>query len=329
MEFRSLGQGPLQISVVSLGAMPWGGGFTREVKVDETLARRLVDVAIDGGVNLIDTAESYGGGPGRSEEVLGRVIKGRRDKVLLATKVGFNDMGPGALRPEKVIVACEASLGHLGVDHIDLYQLHRADRAVPLEETLGALDELVRRGLIRQFGVSNFRAWEVADANGRLRALGKPTIVSMQVHYSLVFRDIEHEILPFCRACEVSTIIFSPLAGGQLSSMEDSPSASGRRRFGALPDVKGRGLAAVRTVLGTIARERRVSMSQVALAWALAQPGVTTVLTGPTTAEQLEDNIAAADLKLGTQELSALSDATAIEKVYPSSLDESAGFQTP
>jgi aryl-alcohol dehydrogenase-like predicted oxidoreductase len=325
LERRPLGS--LQVSTVSLGAMSFGGGFSSETKVDEDRARVLVDTALDAGVNLIDSGETYGGG--RSEEILGRVIRGRRDEVLVATKVGFADLGPGALGYDRVISACEASLRRLAVEHIDLYQLHRADRTVPLEETLAALEELVTRGWIREFGVSNFHAWEIARANGRQRALGRPTINAFQALYSLVTRELEHEILPYCRGDEVGVLVYRPLGGGLLTAWQDTDSAQGRRRFGAISRVCEDVLQAARTALDSIAAARGVSMAQVALAWLLAQPGVTSAIVGASTVEQLQDNLAAASLRLSTDELSALTSATQLAPMYPATLDRSYGFAEP
>ena len=325
LERRPLGS--LLVSTVSLGAMPFGGGFSQETKVDEDLARALVNTALDAGVNLIDTGETYGGG--RSEEILGRVIRGRRDEVLVATKVGFGDLGPGALSHGNVIKACEGSLRRLGIEHIDLYQLHRADRTVPLEETLAALEELVSRGLIREFGVSNYHAWEIARANARQRALGRRTISAFQALYSLVTRELEHEILPYCRADEVGVLVYRPLGGGLLTGWADTDSAQGRRKFGAISRVSEDALKTARTALDAIATARGVSMAQVALAWLLAQPGITSVIVGPTKVAQLQDNLAGANLELTADELGALTTATEPAPMYPATLDRTYGFPEP
>jgi aryl-alcohol dehydrogenase-like predicted oxidoreductase len=312
---------------MSLGAMTFGGGFSRDTNVDEDLARQLVHTALDAGVNLIDTGETYGGG--RSEEILGRVIRNHRDDVLLATKVGFADRGPGALSYDNVIKACEGSLRRLCVEHIDLYQLHRADRTVPLEETLGALEELATRGLIREFGVSNYRAWEIARANGRQRALGRRTINSFQALYSLVTRDLEHEVLPYCRSDKVGVLVYRPVAGGLLTGWRDTPSTGGRRKVGAISRVPEDVLHAARTALDAVATARGVSMAQVALAWLLARPGITSVIVGPSKVEQLRDNLAAAGLTLTADELASLSAATEPAPMYPATLDRSYGFPEP
>jgi aryl-alcohol dehydrogenase-like predicted oxidoreductase len=327
MESRSLATGSLKVSKLSLGAMTFGSGFTRKTQVDEALASQLVNRALDAGVNLIDTAETYG--EGRSEAIVGRAVRTRRDEVLLATKVGFGDRGPGALAYDKVVAACEASLRRLGVDHIDLYFLHRADRATPLEETLRALEDLVARGLVREIGASNFRAWEVAGAVARQRALGRPAFSAVQIYYSLVGRDAEHEILPQCRTDRLGVLVYSPLAAGLLSGWNDTAGARGRRVVGALPavapDVRRDALAA----LDAVATARGVSIVQVALAWVLAQPGVTSVIVGARSIEQLDDNLAAADLVLASDEIARLNAVAAPEPIYPASVDRQWEFQEP
>ena len=248
MQRRRLGSGSLQVSAISLGAMSFGSGFTRETVIDENLAARLVNRAVDAGVNLIDTADTYGGSFGASETLLGKIVKPRRDEILLATKVGYADRGPKVLTYEKVLESCEGSLRRLGVDHIDLYQLHRPDRTVPLAETLGAMENLVVRGLVREIGMSNYRAFEVSSALTRQRVLGRPPISSVQVRYSLAARDVEHEILPQCRADQVGVLVYQPLASGQLTSWQDTAGARGRRRQGILaeptPELQ-RGRAAI------------------------------------------------------------------------------------
>jgi aryl-alcohol dehydrogenase-like predicted oxidoreductase len=329
MELRPLGVSGLEVSKISLGAMSFGSGFTRETKIDEDLAARILNRALDAGVNLVDTADTYGGKFGRSETVLGGVLKHRRDDVLVATKVGFGDLGPGALRYDNVIASCEGSLRRLGIDHIDLYQLHRADRTVPLEETLGALEDLVARGLVRTIGVSNYRAWEIARAAERHRALGRLPISSMQIYYSLANRDAEHEILPYCRTDDVGVLVFSPLAGGQLTAWRDTAGAPGRRNIGALPPADPDVLRAARAVVDALARSLGVSMARVALAWVLAQPGVTSAIVGPSKVEQLDDNLLAAELALEPEELADLDAATQVAPIYPAFLDRALGFAEP
>lgn len=328
MQRRPLGTGQLQVSTISLGAMTFGSGFSRETVIDEELAAQLVSRALDAGVNLIDTADTYGGSFGTSETILGRVVKGRRDEVLLATKVGYGDRGPRALTYENVIAGCEGSLRRLGVDHIDLFQLHRPDRTVPLAETLAAMDDLVTRGLVREIGMSNYRAFEVSGALARQQALGRVPISSVQVQYSLIARDVEHEILPQSRADQVGVLVYQPLASGQLTGWQDTAGARGRRRLGILGEATP-ALARARSALDAVARDRGVSMAQVALAWVLAQPGVTSTIVGPSRLSQLEDNLRGAELVLGEDELRGLGAATPLEPIYPSSMDRRMGFPEP
>ena len=193
---RALGDSGIEVSALGFGAMTFSPQRQAIARVDEADAHRMVHRVLDAGVNLIDTADAYD--DGRSEEILGRAIAGRRDDVVIATKCGFGapGRGPGGLAHDHVIAACEASLRRLNVDVIDLYQLHRPDRATPIEETLRALDDLVAAGKVRAVGNSNFRAWETAGAVAHQRALERPAFCSVQVYYSLVGRDVEHEILP-------------------------------------------------------------------------------------------------------------------------------------
>jgi len=327
MERRSLGTGSLKVTKLALGAMTFGSGFTRNTRVDEELASRLVNRALDRDVNLIDTAETYG--EGRSEAIVGRAIRARRDEVLLATKVGFADMGPGALAYGKVVAACEASLRRLGVDRIDLYFLHRPDRATPVEETLRALEDLVKRGLVREIGASNFRAWEVAGAVARQRALERPSFTAVQIYYSLIGRDVEHEILPQCRTDGLGVLVYSPLAGGLLSGRDDTAGARGRRVVGALPPVDPKVRSAALEALDAVATAHGVSIVQVALAWVLAQPGVTSVIVGARNIEQLDDNLAAADLVLEADEIAQLDAVTAPVPIYPAFVDRRWNFREP
>ena len=194
----------------------------------------MVDRALAAGVNLIDTADVYAFG--QSEEILGRCVRdlhGRRDDVLVATKCGFGSHDAGALSYDNVVAACEASLRRLGLDHIDLYQLHRPDRTTPIEETLRALDDLVTRGLVRAIGTSNFRAWETSAAVARQRALGRPAFTATQLYYSLVAREAEHELIPECRADDLGVIVWSPLSSGFLTGRYRAADGEDSRRGAA------------------------------------------------------------------------------------------------
>jgi aryl-alcohol dehydrogenase-like predicted oxidoreductase len=333
VERRRLGASGLEVSKLALGAMTFGSGMPPITTVDEQHAHRMVARALDAGVNLIDTADVYANGA--SEEILGAAIRTRRDDVLVATKMGFGSRRPGALSYDNVITACEASLRRLGTDHIDLYQLHRPDRTTPIEETLRALDDLVARGLVREVGASNFRAWEIAGAVASQRALGRPAFTAVQIYYSLVGRDVEHEILPQCRADDVGVLVWSPLAGGFLTgryrpaSEGGGPDGGGRRTTFTFPpvdaDLGDRAVAA----LDDVAAAHEVSVAQVALAWVLAQPGITSVIIGASSIDQLGDNLAAADLALSADELERLDAATALAPIYPAWWDPAMGIPAP
>jgi aryl-alcohol dehydrogenase-like predicted oxidoreductase len=331
MERRRLGASGLEVSKLSLGAMTFGTGMPPVTTVDEEDARVMIDRALDAGVNLIDTADVYA--DGQSEEILGAAIRDRREDVLVATKMGFGSRDPAALSYDNVVAACEASIVRLGVDHIDLYQLHRPDRTTPIEETLRALDHLVARGLVRETGTSNFRAFEMAGAVAHQRALGRPAFTAVQTYYSLVGRDAEHEIIPQCIADDLGVIVWSPLSSGYLTGRYSSGTRrgdeGGRRTTFTFPpvdpEVGERGVEAV----AAVAAARGISLAQVALAWVLAQPGITSVIVGASSMEQLDDNLAAADLVLTPDELAALDAATALAPIYPAWWDPAMGIPAP
>ncbi len=316
--------------MLSLGAMTFGSGMPPITTVDERESRAMVDRALEAGVNLVDTADVYANG--QSEEIVGAAVKGRRDDVLLATKVGFGTRDPGALSYDNVVAACEGSLRRFGTDHIDLYQLHRPDRTTPIEETLRALDDLVARGLVRETGTSNFRAFENAAAVARQRALGRPAFTAAQLYYSLVGREAEHELIPQCRADDLGVIVWSPLSSGYLTGRYSSGTregAGGRRTTFTFPPVEpDLGARAVEAV-EAVATAHGVSMAQVALAWVLAQPGITSAIVGASSLEQLDDNLAAATLELTPGELAALDAATALAPIYPAWWDPAMGIPGP
>ncbi len=314
------------MSVLSLGAMTFGSGMPPVTTVDERDARAMVDRALAAGVNLIDTADVYAFG--QSEEILGRCVRDRRDDVLVATKCGFGSHDAGALSYADVVAACEGSLQRLGLDHIDLYQLHRPDRATPIEETLRALDDLVTRGLVRAVGTSNFRAWETSAAVARQRALGRPAFTATQLYYSLVAREAEHELIPECRADDLGVIVWSPLSSGFLTGRYRA-GGEGRRTTFTFPPVDPDLGERALLVLAAVADGRGVSMAQVALAWVLAQPGITSAIVGASSLEQLDDNLAAAALELTADELAALDAATALAPIYPAWWDPAMGIPGP
>jgi aryl-alcohol dehydrogenase-like predicted oxidoreductase len=318
------------VSVLSLGAMTFGEGMPPVTTVDERDARVMVDRALEAGVNLIDTADVYANG--QSEEILGRCVRDRRDDVLVATKCGFGSRDAGALSYDSVVAACEASLARLGLDHIDLYQLHRPDRTTPIEETLHALDDLVARGLVRAVGTSNFRAWETSAAVARQRALGRPAFTATQLYYSLVAREAEHELIPECRADDLGVIVWSPLSSGFLTGRYRGGGAApggGRRTTFTVPPVDPEQGERALVALEAVADGRDATMAQVALAWVLAQPGITSAIVGASNLDQLDDDLAAAEIELTDDELAALDAATALAPIYPAWWDPAMGISGP
>jgi aryl-alcohol dehydrogenase-like predicted oxidoreductase len=306
MKYRQLGRSGLRISELTLGTMTFGGRgpFAHIGATELEGARRQIDMALDAGVNLIDTADIYSAGA--SEEIIGQALTGRRDRVLLATKARF-PMGPGpndaGLSREYLIAACEASLRRLQTDHIDLYQVHEWDGQTPLEETLSALEHLLQSGKVRYVGCSNFGGWQVMKALGIAARTGLPAFVSQQVYLSLQERSAEFEIVPSAIDQGLGLLIWSPLAGGLLSGKyrrgQEPPEGARHATEWSEPPVYDEDrLYDTIDVLVDIAAGHGVSAAQVALAWLLARPGITTVIVGARTDEQLADNLAAAGLEL-------------------------------
>lgn len=325
MEYRVLGSSGLRVSVLTMGTMTFGGtgpfANVGTTGVDE--ARRQVDMCLDAGINLIDTADVYSAG--LSEEIVGEVLRGRRDQVLVATKVrmpmgtGPNDAG---LSRHHVISGCEASLRRLGTDHIDLYQVHEWDGQTPLAETLAALDELVRSGKVRYVGCSNYAAWQLMKALGIAGARGLPRFVSQQIYYSLQAREAEYELIPAAVDQGLGVLVWSPLAGGLLSGKyrrgQQAPAGSRQLTDWDEPPVyDSQRLYDVVEVLVSIAGQRGVSAAQVALAYTLGKPAVTSLVIGARTTEQLADNLAAAGLVLTADEREQLDKASAPPLLYP------------
>ncbi len=325
MEYRSLGRSGLKVSVITLGTMTFGGTDKWGLigKADLDTAKRQIGIALDAGVNMIDTADVYS--DGLSEEIIGQAMAGRRDAALLATKVRFA-MGDGpndeGLSRHHLIAGCEASLRRLGTDYLDLYQLHEWDGQTPLEETLTALDHLVTSGKVRYVGVSNFAAWQMMKAVGITERDGLPPIASQQIHYSLQAREVEYELIPASLTEGIGVLIWSPLGGGLLS---------GKYRRGQEPPKGGRDLAAwgeppvrdqellydIVEVIVEVAESHGVSASEVALAWTLSRPGITSVVIGARTDEQLQGNMKAADLVLTEQEITRLEEVSRPPLLYP------------
>ena len=325
MEYRALGRSGLRVSVLTMGTMTFGGrgGFADVGSTGVEEARRQVDQCLAAGVNLFDTADVYSGG--LSEEILGQALKGRRDQVLVATKVrmpmgdGPNDAG---LSRHHIVTGCEASLRRLGTDHIDLYQVHEWDGLTPLEETLEALDLLVRSGKVRYVGASNYAGWQLMKALGTAGRLGLPRFVSQQIYYSLQAREAEYELIPAAVDQGLGVLVWSPLAGGLLYGKyrRDLQPPAGSRQLTDWnePPVRDQdALYEIVDVLVSIGEERGVSAAQVALAYLLGQPAVTSLVVGAKTAAQLADNLSAADLVLAAEERDRLDKASAPPLIYP------------
>jgi aryl-alcohol dehydrogenase-like predicted oxidoreductase len=324
MEYRRLGHSGLFVSALTLGTMTFGGrGDFRPVgSTDVTAASRQVDMCLDAGINLFDTADVYSSG--ESEEILGEAIAGRRDRVLLATKARFpTGEGPNeaGLSRYHLIRSCEASLRRLGTDHIDLYQVHEWDGLTPLEETLEALDTLVRSGKVRYVGCSNYAGWQLMKALGVSERLGLQRFVSQQIYYSLEAREAEYELVPLALDQECGILVWSPLAGGLLSGKyrRDVDAPEGRHLSGwDEPPVRNpEKLYDTIEVLVEIADGRGVSAARVALAWLLGRPGVASVVVGARTEEQLADNLEAAELELSDEERRRLDEVSVPPLLYP------------
>jgi len=318
MDTTSLG--PLTVSRLCIGTMLMGS----KTLVEES--HRMLDRYLEAGGNFLDTADVYD--DGGSEETLAPWLADHRDEVVLATKVRFPVSEPGGqgLDPDRIRAACDASLRRLRVDEIDLYQIHAPDPEVPLEATLEALDGLVRAGKVRALGVSNFPAWLLAWAVALQDRNGWSPFVSLQPQYSLVERSIETEILPFCRAAGLGVLPWGPLGAGFLTgrySRDEAPPPG--TRIGDAGDdleeaIDRRGTEAnFRAVdeARAVADELGASVAQVAIAWLLAQPGVTAPILGPRTLEQLEDLLPAAELSLTDEQVQRLGRWTAPVRGYP------------
>ena len=307
MRYRSLGNSGLVVSVVGLGC----NNFGRRLDTDAT--RAVVDAAIEAGVTLLDTAESYGGG-GRSEEILGEVLTGRRDQVVLATKFGGRgvDMGYGPAAGAKggrsyIMRAAEQSLRRLRTDYIDLYQLHAPDPTTPIEETLTALGELVTQGKVRYIGHSNFSGWQLAEAASVARELGTAAFISAQNHWSLLERGSEAEVVPAAVHYGLGVLPYFPLANGLLTGKvrRGQQPPEGSRLAGRRDYITDQKLDKVEALIGW-ANERGLTVLDVAIGGLAAQPGCSSVIAGATSPEQVKANAAAAEWIPAADELAEL-----------------------
>ena len=335
MRNHPLGRTGLFVSELCLGTMTFGGtdGIWGKIgDLGQSDAERLVGQAIDAGINFIDTADVYAGGV--SETITGQALKNlkiARESVVVATKV-FGESGPGANGRGNsrghIMDGVKASLKRLQLDHIDLYQVHGFDPATPIEETVRALDQLVRQGHVRYVGVSNWAAWQIAKAVGIAERLGLSRFESLQAYYTVAGRDLEREIVPMLKSEGLGLMVWSPLAGGLLSGKYKtgtSTEAGSRRQSFDFPPVDRERADAVIEAMRPIADARGVSVAQVALAWLLHQPQVTSVIVGAKRPDQLADNIAATKVALGADELKTLGEASALPAEYPGWMFERQG----
>ena len=327
MRYRPLGRTGQFVSEICLGAMTFhgGAGFWRAIgSVDQAGSTALVGRAIEAGVNFIDTANVYS--EGESEGQLGQALRDlgvKREDVIIATKVRGR-MGPGpnavGLSRGHIMDQVAASLKRLGLDHIDLYQVHSFDPVTPLEETLRALDDCVSRGFVRTIGCSNFAAWQIMKALGISDKRGYARFETVQAYYSIAGRDLEREIVPLVEDQGLGVMVWSPLAGGFLSGKftrgKRGDNDSRRTTFDFPPVDKERAYDVI-DAMEKVANAHGVSVARIALAWLLQRPGVMSVIIGAKTIEQLDDNLAATELTLSPEDLAALDAVSALGPEYP------------
>lgn len=303
MESRHLGKSDLQVSVLGLGTNNFGG------RTEAAASARVIRKAIDAGINFLDTSNVYA--DGRSEEIIGNALVGHRHRVALATKVGYPvgpDADEGGASRDKILQQVELSLKRLRTDYIDLYQIHLPDSATPIEETLRALDDLIQQGKVRYIGCSNFSAWQTCEAVWTSHTLNLASFVSIQLEYSLLVRDIEREVIPFCRSHQIGIIPFYPLAGGLLTGKyrAGKPLPEGTR-FANVSRFKKRflteGNLALVARLEQFAMDRGHTIGELTIAWLLDNPLVCSVITGATKPEQVEANVKGTDWRLTRQEM--------------------------
>ena len=345
MRLNPLGRTGLFVSELCLGTMTFGGaeGMWRQIgALQQSEAEKLIGQALDAGINFIDTADVYA--EGVSEQITGQALKNLkipRENVVVASKV-FGGMGDGpnarGLSRNHILDGVKASLKRLQLDHIDLYQVHGFDPATPIEETMRALDQLVRHGHVRYVGVSNWAAWQIVKALGIAERLGLSRFESLQAYYSVAGRDLERELIPMLRSEGLGLMVWSPLAGGFLSgkypreqegqpTIPQQPQAEGgsRRMAFDFPPVDKKKAWTCIDVMRPIAQAHEVSVARVALAWLLHQPQVSSVIVGAKRPEQLADNIAATALALSPAELQQINDASALAPEYPGWMFERQG----
>ena len=324
MEYRNLGHSGLKVSLHTLGTMNFDGEgfFTMPGSLDRKAATRLVDIAIEHGVNIFDTSNAYT--RGRSESALGDILKGRSDQLLVETKVRFG-MGEGpneqGLSRFHIIQQCEASLKRLQRDRIDLYLLHEWDGQTPVEETMEALNTLVQKGKVRYIGCSNFSGWHIMKALMAADRNGLAKFVCQQIHYTIEAREAEYELMPIAVDQGVGIQVWSPIAGGLLSGKfrrDKSPEQSRHLDGWTEPPIYNRErLWRIIDALVEVGEAHGVSAAQVGLAWTAGKPGVASLVVGARTEAQLKDNLASTNLKLTAAELQRLDDVSRLPLPYP------------
>ncbi len=328
MEYRLLGNSGLKVPVLSFGTGTFGGEgefFKAWGANDVEQARRVVDVALDGGITMFDSADVYSGGA--SESILGEAIKGRRDRVLISTKATFtfgkgpNDVGSSRFH---LIEAVEGSLKRLGTDYIDLFQLHAYDAMTPVDEVTSTLDRLVQQGKIRYLGVSNFSGWHLMKALDHQRRFNLTRYVAHQAYYSLVGRDYEWELMPLGLSEGVGAVVWSPLGWGRLTGkirrgqpLPENSRMQSQIARDAGPQIDDEYLYRVVDALDEVAQETEKTIPQVALNWLLQRPTVATVIVGARNEEQLTQNLGAVGWNLTKEQVAKLDAASERPKVYP------------
>jgi aryl-alcohol dehydrogenase-like predicted oxidoreductase len=327
MDYKTLGNTGLLVSRLCLGTMTFGGAkgvWKTFGGVDQAGADELVKAAIERGINFFDTADVYA--DGESERTLGQSLKNlkiARKEVVIATKVfgrvgpGYNDVGASR---GHIMDAIDASLRRLQTDHVDLYQIHANDYVTPVEETLNALDTLVQQGKVRYIGVSNWQAWKIAKALGISESRNLARFVTLQAYYSIAGRDLERELAPLLEAEKVGLLVWSPLAGGLLSGKfsrdNQKPEGSRRSEFD-FPIVDKERTWNILDAMAPIAAAHNCSPARISLAWLLSKPVVTSVILGAKRIDQLQDNLAAVEVKLTGDELRQLDEVSALPPEYP------------
>jgi aryl-alcohol dehydrogenase-like predicted oxidoreductase len=324
MKYATLGKSGLVISRLSFGAMTFGKGqlvpgVTNQIGQKE--ANEMVAKVLDAGVNVFDTADAYTGG--QSETILGKALAEQRKDVIIATKCGFRsgeNLISTGLSYRHILASVEGSLRRLETDYIDLYQVHIQDPFTPYEETLRALEDVLRRGYVRYIGFSNLPAWKAAKMIGLQERLGYTSFVSAQMYFSLLGRDLEHEVVPFAQDQGLGILVWSPLASGFLTGKytrdNPAPKEARRNKFQFPPIDVEKGYEVV-DKLRSIAKSHDVTIAQVALAWLLTKSFISSILIGANTMNQLEDNLNAVDVNLTKEEIASLDEMTAPTLLYP------------